>query len=81
MARLREAQKRLPERSANWERGRDPAYAAAAEAARQAYFMLLLDLDRTLSHEQRARAVANFRRYARDFEVLARRARPVQASQ
>jgi len=81
MARLREAHKRLPERVANWERGRDPAYAAASDAARQEYFALLLDLDRTLTHEQRVRAIANFERYAEDFQILARRARPAHASQ
>ncbi|TMH92418.1 MAG: hypothetical protein E6H47_03580 [Betaproteobacteria bacterium] len=76
MVRAREAQKRLPERAANFDQGRDPAYAAASEAARQEYYALLLDLDRMLSSEQRARAVANFRRYADDFTILARRAVP-----
>jgi Family of unknown function (DUF6279) len=74
MLRAREAQKRLPERAANFEQGRDPAYAAASEAARQEYYALLLDLDRTLSAEQRAKAVANFRRYANEFTILAARA-------
>ena len=74
MVRKREAQKRLPERAANWERGREPAYAAASETGRKEYFALLLELDKTLSPEQRARAQANFRRYAEDFNVLARRA-------
>ena len=76
MVRAREAQRLLPERAANFDRGRDPAYAAASEAARQEYYALLLDLDRMLSSEQRARAVANFRRYADDFTILARRAVP-----
>ena len=76
MVRAREAQKRLPERAANFDHGRDPAYAAASEAARREYYALLLDLDRMLSSEQRARAVANFRRYADDFTILARRAVP-----
>src|SRR2546429_5199673 len=40
MVRAREAQKRLPERAANFDHGRDPAYAAASEAARQEYFAL-----------------------------------------
>jgi hypothetical protein len=78
MLRAREAQKRLPERAANFDQGRDPAYAAASEAARQEYYALLLDLDRTLSSEQRAEAVANFRRYAHDFTILAGRAAPEQ---
>lgn len=81
MARLREARKRLPERAANWERGRDRAYAEASDAARREYFALLLDLDRTLTREQRARAIANLERYAEDFKILARRARAAHASQ
>lgn len=75
MVRRREAQKRLPERAANWERGRDPAHAAASEAARQEFFALLLDLDRTMTPQQRTRAQDNLRRYAEDFTILARRAR------
>ena len=76
MVRAREAQKRLPERAANFDQGRDPAYAAASKAARLEYYALLLDLDRMLSAEQRARAVGNLRRYANDFATLARRAAP-----
>jgi hypothetical protein len=78
MVRAREAQKRLPERAANFDQGREPAYAAASEAARREYFVLLLELDRTLSTEQRAKAVANFRRYANDFTLLAGRTAPEQ---
>jgi hypothetical protein len=75
MIRKREAQKRLPDWIANWERGRDPAHLAASERFRQEYLALLLELDKTLAPEQRNRAAANFRRYAEDFTVLARRAR------
>jgi len=60
----------LPEFVAYWDRGRDPAYAAAIEDSRRELFALLLDLDRTLSPEQRARALANLRRYAADFQLL-----------
>jgi hypothetical protein len=74
MIRKREAQKRLPDWIANWERGRDPAHLAASERSRQEYSALLLELDRTLTPEQRSRAEANLRRYAEDFRVLARRA-------
>ena len=81
MVRLRAAQKRLPQLAANWDRGRDPAYAAASEAARQEYFALLLDLDRTLTHGQRVRAIANLERYAEDFKVLASKTRAAHASQ
>jgi hypothetical protein len=74
MIRKREAQKRLPDWVAHWERGHDPAHLAASERFRQEYWALLLELDKTLTPEQRSRAEANFRRYAEDFRVLARRA-------
>jgi hypothetical protein len=74
MVRKHEAQKRLPDLAANWDKGRDPAHMAASERFRQEYYALLLDLDQTLTQEQRARAQANFRRYAEDFKILARRA-------
>ena len=80
MIRRREAQKRLPDWIANWERGRDPAHLAASERFRQEYGALLLELDKTLTPEQRGRAEANFRRYAEDFRVLARRAGASQPS-
>jgi hypothetical protein len=75
MIRKREAQKRLPDWIANWDHGRDPAHLAASERFRQEYLALLLEIDKTLGPEQRNRAAANFRRYAEDFRVLARRAR------
>jgi len=71
--RARQARARLPELVANWERGRDPAYAKAQEAWRDQYFQLLMELDRSLSPEQRRRALGNLRRYAEDFEALASR--------
>lgn len=74
MARAREAQKRLPDLAEHWERGRDPAFTAVNEVWREELYALLLDLDRTLSPEQRARAVGHFRRYAEDFAILAGRA-------
>lgn len=75
MIRKREAQKRLPDWIANWERGRDPAYASTAERFHQEFLTLIQELDKTLAPEQRNRAVANFRRYAEDFSALARRGR------
>ena len=75
MIRKREAQKRLPDWIANWERGRDAAHAAASERFRQDYLSLILELDRTLAPEQRNRAAANFRRYAEDFWVFGGRGR------
>jgi hypothetical protein len=73
IVRAREAQKRLPERIANWERGREPAFVAALETWRDQYFAMLVDIDRSLTQEQRARAMSQLRRYAEDFEALAAR--------
>ena len=73
MVRAREAQQRLAERLAHWERGREPAYEAALDKWREESFALFLDLERTLTPEQRARVLAQLRRYADDFEALAAR--------
>ena len=65
----------LVELAVRWDRDRDPAYAAAIESTRRELYDMLLDIDRTLSPEQRARAVAELRRYAADFRQLAERGR------
>ena len=70
MVRKHEAVKRLPDFAADWQKGRDPAFLALNEAWRKEFYQLLIDLDRSLSAAQRAKAVANFRRYAEDFSVL-----------
>lgn len=69
--RAREARARLGERLANWDRGREPAYVAALDSWREQYFAMLMDIDRSLTPEQRARALGHLRRYAEDFETLA----------
>jgi hypothetical protein len=74
MVRSRTAQKELAAVAVNWQAGRDPAYTAANDAWREQYFAMLLDIDKSLSAEQRARAVARFRSFAEDFTVLASRA-------
>ena len=61
----------LPDLAANYDRGREPAYLAALEAARKEYFAMALDIDRGLSAQQRARAAGELRRYAGDFRTLA----------
>jgi len=71
MVRAREAQQRLAERLVHWERGRDPAHAKASEAAREELYALLLDLDRSMTPQQRALAQETFGRYAQDFSRLA----------
>jgi hypothetical protein len=70
--RAHEAKKRLPELAATWERGRDPAYVAALEASRREYVAMALDLERSLSAEQRARAAERLAGYAEDFRALSR---------
>ncbi len=76
MIRARQAAARLPELVSNWQRGRDPAFAAANETWRQELYAMLQDIDRTLTPEQRARAAAQLQRYSRDMRVLAARGEP-----
>ncbi len=71
MVRSQDAAKRLPELAANWQQGRDAAFVALNEAWRKEFYALLIDMERGLTPAQRAKAVANFRRYAEDFTVLA----------
>lgn len=75
IVRNREARERLPGFAAGWREGRDSDYVAASEVFRRELFALLLDLDRTFTPEQRARAVTRLRAYADDFEALAARAK------
>jgi len=69
--RSRSAQRRLADWAAGWDRGRAPEYAQASRAHREAYYDMLLAIDRTLSAEQRAATAARFRRFALDFQQLA----------
>ncbi|HWI38646.1 MAG TPA: hypothetical protein VNU64_19500, partial [Burkholderiales bacterium] len=72
MIRARQCRERLPEAAVNWQSGRDPAYAAALEATRKEYFAMALDIDKSLSPQQRARGQKKLRGYAEDFRKLAR---------
>jgi hypothetical protein len=72
MLRAREARQRLAKWTAAWDGGREPAYAEAWRAMQAEYFELLLDLDRTLSTEQREHAARRLKRYAGLFQELAR---------
>jgi hypothetical protein len=76
IVRARQAQKRLAERIAYWQVGQAPALAAANEAFRAEANALTVDLDRLMTAEQRARAVAQMRRLAQELRAIAaRRAR------
>jgi hypothetical protein len=72
MVRAHEAKQRLPDFAVSWERGRDPAYAAALEASRKAFFAMALDIDKSLTAQQRAHALGELSRYANDFRTLSR---------
>ena len=69
-----QARERLAERLSQWQAGRDPAFTAANEILVKEFFALVLDLERTLTPDQRARATGQLRRYAHDMRVLASRA-------
>lgn len=71
MFRAREARQRLVQWAAAWDQNRDPAYEALRKENLREYFGMLLDLDKTLSPEQRARAVQRLRGYSGDFAALA----------
>jgi len=71
IVRAREAQKRLRDTALAWREGRDPAYAAASDAFRKEYFAMLLDVERSLSPEQRAHLIGRLRGFAEDFTALA----------
>lgn len=66
------AQRRLADWAAGWDQGRAPDYAAASRGQREAYYDMLLAIDRRLSPEQRATAAARFRRFAQEFQLLAK---------
>jgi hypothetical protein len=72
MLRAREAARRLARWAEDWEAGREPAYVEAARATHAEYVELLLDLDRTLSPDQREHAAKRLKRYATLFDSLAR---------
>jgi hypothetical protein len=56
----------------NWERDRGVEHARLVREWEERFVQLMLDMDRTLTVEQRARAVERLERYAEDFRVLAR---------
>jgi hypothetical protein len=71
LLRARASAGRVGDWAADWERGRDPGFAAANRAAARDFIGLLADLERSLSPAQRQHAVRRLRGYARDFQVLA----------
>ncbi len=71
MLRARESGRRLADWAAQWDRGREPAFAAAHRAYMDNFFAMLADLERTLNARQRQVAIARLREYARNFDMLA----------
>lgn len=70
MFRARDARQKLVPWAVAWDQNRDPAYEAMRKDNLREYFGMLLDLDRTLSPEQRERAVRRLRGFAGDFSAL-----------
>jgi len=73
LIRAHEARRRLGDKVVSWDRGRDPAYVAARAANVQEFNTLLLEVNRVATPEQRARVVAELRRYSQEFRALAAR--------
>jgi len=71
MLRAHQARQRLADWAVNWERGSNPAYLSMVLAQREELFDMLLDIDRTLTAKQRAKAAARLRDYGADFARLA----------
>ncbi len=71
MLRAREARAKLVQWAVAWDENRDPAYESLRKENLSEYYAMLLDLDKTLGTEQRARAVKRLRGFAGDFAALA----------
>jgi hypothetical protein len=71
MLRARDSAPRLADWAAHWDRGREPAFAAANRAYLEGFFTMLATLERSLSAEQRRHIVRRLRGFAHDFELLA----------
>ena len=73
IVRAREAKARFAEWAVQWERRREPEHAAVVRAQRMEYFAMLLDLNKTLTPNQRQAAELRFRELAADLERLLRK--------
>jgi hypothetical protein len=59
-----------------WDEGASPEYRRLSELHRDLYIQMLLELDRSLTAAQRARAVARFQEFAEIFKALAEQSKP-----
>jgi hypothetical protein len=71
MLRARASAPQLAEWAAHWDRGREPAFAAANRAYVDGFLTMLAGLERSLNADQRGHIVRRLRGYARNFQVLA----------
>lgn len=71
MLRARETKHKLRQWAVNWNQNREPEFEAARQKNLQEYFSMMLELDKMLDAEQRARAVKRMRSFVQDFVMLA----------
>lgn len=74
MLRKKEAKARLVQWAETWDQRRDPAYESMRLENLREYYAMLLDLEKTLSPEQREKAVKRLRGFVSDFSALAAQA-------
>jgi hypothetical protein len=71
MLKKKEARRKLVPWAMAWDQNRDPAFETLRRENLQELYAMLLDLDKTLSPEQRGNAVRRLRGFAGDFTALA----------
>jgi hypothetical protein len=71
MLKKKEAKAGLVQWAVTWDKRRDPAYEALRKENLREYYGMLLDLDKTLTTEQRGKAVQRLRGFVADFNALA----------
>ena len=71
MLKQKEARRKLVPWAVAWDQNRDPAFEALRKENLQEFYAMLLDLDKTLTPEQRGKAVRRLRGFAGDFTALA----------
>lgn len=78
MINAKETRRKLEAWAIAWDQNRDPEYESLRKQNLREYFSMLLDLDKTLSAEQRSRAVQRLRGFAGDFLALVAAAEAVR---
>lgn len=75
MLRARQAQQRLADFAAHWDREREPEYGRLSRTHLEEYYSMLLDLERMLTPAQREKAARRMRSLAQDFTELSQEVR------